>query len=79
MDPLLADAVLSRLSTSLGGAYQAEVLRQWIMKWQQEIQEAMEQERAAAAKKKRPIWQCVVCGSYSCQFMPRIIGYQEVD
>ncbi len=78
MDPSLADTMLNRLSASLAGAYQAEILRQWIKKWQQEIQDAMEQERALAAKKLRPIWQCQVCGRYNCNYRPAIVGYTEV-
>ena len=46
---------------------------------QARIQAEEEAQAEARRKKREQIIQCVACGSPHCSFMPRIVGYREVD
>ena len=42
-------------------------------------EEEAKQEAEARRKRREQIIRCVACGSPTCSFMPRVVGYREVD
>lgn len=64
--------------SALGGKVDVGFLAEMVRRWQQALQEQMQQEMELAKKKQAPVWRCAVCGRYGCPVAPYIESYQEI-
>jgi hypothetical protein len=63
----------------LTGVSNPLLLREMIRRWQEALQQQVEEDKEMRRKKQRPVWRCAVCGRYGCPVAPYIESYVEVD
>ena len=67
-----------QIEQALGNELQA-LVPQWQEAYRADLQVRREIAVKAKKLKKVPIYQCQACGRYTCNYMPRIVGFKEIE